>query len=247
MRFQVLSYNIHKGFNLGNSNFVLGEIRERLREISPDLVFLQEVLGHHTSEKSQINAWPNQRQFEFLADEIWHHYAYGMNALYSCGHHGNAILSKFPIEEHSNIDLTVNQMEKRGVLWSKVQDPASGLVIYVFCMHLNLFENDRLLQAKLVCDEVVRQVPAEAPVIIAGDFNDWRRSVSQVFHKRLGLQEAFVALHGAEARTFPAPFPLMRLDRIYYRGLQPVRAEVLRGPQWRTLSDHLPLMVEFEG
>lgn len=247
MRFQVLSYNIHKGFNLSGTDFVLGKIRERIRSVGPDLVFLQEVLGHHTSTKSQISDWHNQRQFEFLADELWSHYAYGMNAIYTSGHHGNAILSKFPIEQHSNIDLTVNQLEKRGVLWSEVKDPESGKAIYAFCMHLNLFEADRLMQAELVCQEVLRTVPPDSPLIIAGDFNDWRRSISQIFRERLGVQEAFVALYGTEARTFPAPFPLMRLDRVYFRGLQPVRAEVLRGPEWRTLSDHLPLVVEFEG
>ncbi len=36
-------------------------------------------------------------QFAFLADEIWPHFAYGKNAIYSAGHHGNAILSKHPI------------------------------------------------------------------------------------------------------------------------------------------------------
>src|SRR4051794_16201417 len=93
---RVLSYNIHKGFSTGNRKFVLKRIKVAIRKVHPDLVFLQEVLGHHEIHKKNVQDWPNQSQFEFLSEELWPHYAYGRNAVYTYGNHGNAILSKYP-------------------------------------------------------------------------------------------------------------------------------------------------------
>ena len=44
-KINVLSYNIHKGFNLANRNFVLHKIRDTIRTHGSDIVFLQEVIG----------------------------------------------------------------------------------------------------------------------------------------------------------------------------------------------------------
>ena len=46
------------------------------------------------------------------------------------------------------------------------------------------------------------------------------------------------------ARTFPAAFPLLRLDRVYVRGFRIASAQVLSGPTWRKLSDHAPIVAE---
>src|SRR4051794_21033552 len=110
---KAVSYNIHKGFTSGNRSYVLNRIREGLRQVHPDLVFLQEVLGQHEIHKKNVAGWPDQSQFEFLADELWPHYAYGKNAVYHHGHHGNAILSKYPFSFFENIDVSANSFEKR--------------------------------------------------------------------------------------------------------------------------------------
>src|ERR1700745_327025 len=97
-KFRVLSYNIHKGFTARNRRFVLREIRDAVRGLDPDFVFLQEVLGEHQGRRLRVGcAWPEKPQFDVLADELWPHFAYGRNADYEDGHHGNAILSKVPI------------------------------------------------------------------------------------------------------------------------------------------------------
>ena len=51
------------------------------------------------------------------------------------------------------------------------------------------------------------------------------------------------ALHGAYARTFPAWAPMLKLDRIYTRGMQVIEAEKMTKKPWKTLSDHLALTV----
>jgi endonuclease/exonuclease/phosphatase family metal-dependent hydrolase len=73
------------------------ELRDRLRELSADIVFLQEVQGLHLGHAERHPDWPAQPQHEFLAEDVWGNHAYGRNMVYDHGHHGNAILSRFPI------------------------------------------------------------------------------------------------------------------------------------------------------
>ena len=103
---KVLSYNIHKGFTIGNRSLVLEEIRHAIRTTHADLVCLQEVVGENTRHAAAFEKWADI-QFEFLADEVWSYRAYGKNAVYDHGHHGNAILSKIPFTHHSNHDISI--------------------------------------------------------------------------------------------------------------------------------------------
>src|SRR4051812_49103388 len=107
MKIRVLSYNIHKGYSPLNRKFILNEVKEALRELNADIVFLQEISGQDLSKPSQLDGWPDNNQFEFLADEVWPHHAYGRNAIADSRHYGNAILSRFPIVEYENINITV--------------------------------------------------------------------------------------------------------------------------------------------
>ena len=90
MNFSILTYNIHKGFSSNNRQFVLHRIREQLREVDVDVALLQEVQGEHEWHSKRIRNWPDTSQFEYLADQVWEHYAYGKNAIADGKHHGNA-------------------------------------------------------------------------------------------------------------------------------------------------------------
>ena len=94
----ILTYNIHKGYCSGNRRFMLESMRERIAETGADIVFLQEI--HGTAIKSEAKkrkfSYPDQPHFEYLADQAWPHFAYGQNAIYRKGDHGNAILSMHP-------------------------------------------------------------------------------------------------------------------------------------------------------
>lgn len=241
---RVLTYNIHKGFSMGNRRFVLGRIREAIRRVHADLVFLQEVLGEHEEHRRSVKDWPESSQFEFLADEIWPHYAYGKNAVYTAGHHGNAILSKYPIVLSENIDVSTNRFESRGLLHAKIELTDHERHVHAICVHLGLRETDRSVQIRRICERIESHIPHPEPVIVAGDFNDWRCRASGPLKKALETEEAFESLHGSCARTFPSWFPALRLDRVYIRGLEAKRAETLQGPPWSELSDHAALLVE---
>ncbi|MEX1032178.1 MAG: endonuclease/exonuclease/phosphatase family protein, partial [Cellvibrionaceae bacterium] len=240
-RLRILSYNIHKGFSPNNSRFVLDEIRQAIRTVNAELVFLQEVMGNNEKHGDKHSNWIPGAQFEFLADEIWPHFAYGKNSIYQHGHHGNAILCKLPFSSWQNTDVSKFRYSRRGILHGIIGDH-----LHVFCMHLGLLGFERRYQLQALIDTVRDQVPDGAPLIIAGDFNDWKCGVDRKLRKWLGVKEAFREVRGKLARTFPAAMPLLQLDRIYYRDLEVVDVSRLVDDHWQDLSDHCALYAEFE-
>lgn len=244
-RLRVCSYNIHKGFSQLNRRMVIHDLRERLQELDPDVALLQEVQGLHLKHQRRHADWPALPQHEFLAGSALHA-AYGGNAAYDHGHHGNAVLSRYPILNSSNHDVTQHRLERRGILHCELQLPHHGPVVHCLCVHLSLTEGQRRRQLTALADYVEHKIPARQPLMIAGDFNDWRRTADDQLTRRIGVVEVFSELHGAPARSFPSRLPVLSLDRIYVRGFRPVSARVLWGDQWTGLSDHAPLSVELE-
>jgi endonuclease/exonuclease/phosphatase family metal-dependent hydrolase len=120
----ITTFNIHKGFSQFNRRMMVHELRERLRQLNPDIVFLQEVQGLHLGHAERHGNWPAGAQHEFLAEDIWQASAYGCNMIYDRGHHGNAILSRFPILHSHNQDVTHLHFEKRGLLHCRIELPA---------------------------------------------------------------------------------------------------------------------------
>jgi len=241
----MLTVNIHKGFDLFNRRFVLKDLRDAVRNESADLVFLQEVQGTHELHATRFVDWPQASHYEFLADTVWKDYAYGQNAVYPEGHHGNALLSKFPIVSHANHDVSVgDDTEPRGMLHCVLALPEPLPPLHAICVHLGLTEHHRNEQLAMLCRLVDAEIPRDAPLVIAGDFNDWRMKAHATLERCAGLREAFVQCNGRAARTFPARWPLLPLDRIYVRHAQSLRPRVLSSRPWSHLSDHAPLAAE---
>jgi endonuclease/exonuclease/phosphatase family metal-dependent hydrolase len=245
-RLKLLTLNTHKGFTTFNRRFVLHELREAVRSVSADVVFLQEVIGVHTGHAERHANWPLLPQYQFLAEEMWDSVAYGGNAVYRAGHHGNAVLSKHPMAFYRNHDATIGRIEKRGLLHCAIQLPQGQGELHVICAHLSLRESHRQRQLHLLCELIASEVPPQAPLIVAGDFNDWRGRAHTVLRERADLREAFVESHGQAAPSFPARWPLLQLDRIYLRGVELLGGEILRHRPWALLSDHLPLYAEIQ-
>lgn len=236
----VVTYNIHKGLSQFNRRFVLHELRERLRELDADIVFLQEVQGAHSRNNIHNAEQVAHPQHEFLAHEIWPHHAYGKNSVYDAGHHGNAILSRFPILNWHNQDISAHRFESRGVLHCELALPKDGIGLHCLCVHLGLSARGRSRQFEALVERIRRLVPVDAPLIIAGDFNDWNNRARNLLAQELGLSEVF-EISGALARSFPVNFPMLRLDRIYVRGLNVKSVAVHAKSPWNRISDHAAL------
>jgi len=243
-RLHIATYNIHKGFSQFNRRMMVHELRERLRQLAPDIVFLQEVQGLHLGHAERHSDWPEQSQHEFLAHEVWENTAYGRNVIHDHGHHGNAILSRFPILTTHNQDVTHLRFERRGMLHCVIAATHWTQQVHCVCVHLSLFGRSRRKQMEALAERLEEWVPHDAPLIIAGDFNDWRNRADNLLIVRLGLTEVFGgAGSGARQppRSFPSALPMFRLDRIYVRGFTVERTEVHAGKPWSRISDHAAL------
>jgi endonuclease/exonuclease/phosphatase family metal-dependent hydrolase len=247
MRFTVATYNIHKGFSQLNRRMVIHELRERLSGLDADILFLQEVVGVHDRHAARHWDWPAKPQHEFIADKTWHEVAYGKTATYRHGHHGNAVLSRFPIVAQDNIDISAHPFESRGLLHCEIRIGPDQPVVHCINVHLGLFERGRQWQIRTLCERIRETVPMDAPLVIAGDFNDWRHRANRTLVQELGVHEVFEAVSGRPARTFPSVMPVFRLDRIYSRGLAIRDAHVHYAFRaGRRMSDHAALAARLE-
>ena len=258
MELRIATYNIHKGASIDHRP-IIQELKRSIRSLSADVVFLQEVQGRHDSAiNRQALLWQEQGQHAYLAGDSLY-CAYGKNAVYNHGHHGNALLSAYPIVSQFNRDVSDHAMESRGILHCVIQTPETK--VYCYVIHLGLFNGSRIRQTRALIRTVQASAPKDAPVIIAGDFNDWNNKLSGFLMRTLQVKEVFDELDMKQngkrnyfprltgmipkpmpARTFPALFPFFRLDRIYVRGFEVDSASVMQGSPWTSLSDHAPLV-----
>jgi endonuclease/exonuclease/phosphatase family metal-dependent hydrolase len=246
MQFTIATYNIHKGFSHLKRRMVIHELREKLHGLGADIMFLQEVQGVHDRHAGRYDDWPGKPQHEFIADEVWQEVAYGKTAIYRHGHHGNAVLSRFPIVSYENQDISAHQFESRGLLHCKIRLGQRGPMLHCMNVHLGLFERGRQWQIRALCERIRETVPKDAALVIAGDFNDWRHKANRMLVDQLGVEEVFESFRGRTARTFPSVLPMFRLDRIYARGLRVVDTRVHYAFPWGRLSDHAALGATFE-
>ena len=244
-RLRVVTLNIHKGLSHFNRRMVIHELREGLQLLDPDLVFLQEVQGLNRRFALRFAGAPPEAQHAFLAGDTWQH-VYGCNAVYDHGHHGNAILSRYGFLSYENQDVSDHGFERRGLLHSVVAVPGWRRNLHCVCVHLSLHERGRSRQLEAISGRLEELASRNLPIIVAGDFNDWRHRASSILERRLGMTEVSLARFGSAARTFPAMMPVLRLDRIYVRGFKVVASQVHKGKPWSMLSDHLAVSAELE-
>lgn len=236
---RVASYNIHKGVQgLGpRRRLEIHNLGHAVEQLDADLVCLQEVRHVHRREEQYFSHWPELPQAEFLAPEGYEA-VYRTNAYTRHGEHGNALLSRWPVITHQHEDMSDHRFEQRGLLHSEVM--VHGCCIHVVVVHFGLIHASRLRQVAQLERFVEREVPADAPLIVAGDFNDWGNRVRHHL-EAIQMQTWQPTLHA----TFPARLPLVQLDYVYARGLRPLGVHVPRGRIWWRMSDHLPIIAEF--
>ena len=240
----VTTYNIHKGMSALNRLVKVQGIADALKQVKSDILCLQEVQGQNLKRVVQYNEFPDQSQHEWFGEYLGLENSYGKNCEYEHGHHGNAVLSQHPLDPKHNVNITVSKLEQRGVLHCEVQPEGWDIPIVVLCAHLNLLESDRQKQYQAITEYVNREIDQTQPLILAGDFNDWKKVSCEQLAQKLNMTEAFMHCHDKLLPTFPAKFPFFSLDRIYVRNLQVKRAWVHTGKPWSELSDHLPISAE---
>jgi endonuclease/exonuclease/phosphatase family metal-dependent hydrolase len=200
---RVATYNIHKGvvndfFGLRRNSRIY-DLRARLHELDADLIFLQEVQGRNDRHTNRLANWPAEPQDQFLAKApskpktarntiaVAYENVYGRNANYLHGHHGNALLSRFPVLRNENRDVSDHSLEKRGVLHCVVE--LGQKPVHCFVVHFGLLARSRRRQTEALMAWIKKSVPPSEALIIAGDFNDWRNVLSDTLCHELDMVE----------------------------------------------------------
>lgn len=189
---RVVSYNIHKGRTATGGRESLSDLRLGLYNLSPDLLFLQEVQGRNQLQGS-LHA-----QHESLAAALDMDCAYGCNAIREHTDHGNAFLSRYPILHYENQDISDHRLEQRGLLHSIID--VDGQSVHCIVVHLGLFAKGRTRQTQALVQRIKDLVPPYEPLIIAGDFNDWSNKLAPLFVEQLNLYEVFSFSPNADQR-----------------------------------------------
>jgi endonuclease/exonuclease/phosphatase family metal-dependent hydrolase len=139
-----------------------------------------------------------------------------------------------------NQDISAHRFESRGVLHCELELP-QGDRLHCLCVHLGLFKRGRNLQFGALVELIRKGIPIDAPLILAGDFNDWNNHAQHSLANELDLHEVFESASGSLARSFPVSFPMLRLDRIYVRRLSVKNSAVHAQYPWNKISDHAAL------
>ncbi len=239
-RLRLVTYNVHKCIGGLDRRYAPHRVYAAIEAHEPDILLLQEV--------DDGAARSNQdRQVDLLGDLLGlRHRAWFPNVtLRGGGAYGNAIISRFPLTESNNIDLTIAGRKRRSVLHARCRvrlpHATHSRTVHLFDLHLGLSAAERRRQLeRFLASLPFARLHHRTPIVVAGDFNDVWGTLGTQFLVPAG----FRSIAGTIA-TFPAYAPVRPLDAVYVRGDVVLEGLVRpRSSTARQASDHLPLVAD---
>jgi endonuclease/exonuclease/phosphatase family metal-dependent hydrolase len=237
VRLRTLSYNIHKCIGGIDRRYDPDRIVEVIQNLDVDVAMLQEVDGGVARSN-------RDHQVELLAERLGlrYHTWFPNVDVRGGGQYGNAILSRYPIVESTNLDLTIRFRKRRSALHAvlRVRHDDVDRTVHVYNMHLGLARYERRRQLRMFLDShPFQNLHHDTPIVVGGDLND--------VYGGLGELLAPAGFRGIERRplTFPAWGPMRALDAIFVRGAMDfLRLARCDSELARRASDHRPLVAE---
>ena len=221
------TYNIHKCVGSDRRPDPV-RIAAVIDELNADVVGLQEV--DNRSGGSSESA-----QMDFIAGKTGYEAIPGPTIKSTSGRYGNVLLTRWPVLEKSEIDISFSHREPRGAI--DVVLSIHDQEVRVIVTHLGLTFPERWQQITRLSD-VITGRPAPL-LILLGDINEWFPTARGVrrLHRILGKSPVI--------RSFPARWPLLPLDRIWVKPRSALKsARVHKSRLARHASDHLPVVGE---
>ena len=240
---RVATYNIHSCVDQ-NRKPNCDRFAGIIEALQVDIVALQEVDARNIDGESR-------NQAAILAHQLQMNYIFfpaentGLRAF------GLAVLSRFPFtDSHGGLLPQLYprlKPRKRAVILANLQAPSGPL--HIFNAHLSLFKLERRRQLKtLLGRDWLGSVPAGEPVIVCGDMNagPLSKTYRTLSRHLVDVQKEMKGLDGAACQpTFHSRSPLFRIDHIFVSPhFQVLNVDVMKSPDIRTASDHLPLTAD---
>ena len=222
----IVAYNIHHGEGM-DGRLDLVRLAELLKELSPDLVALQEV-------DDRVRRTARVDQAEALGRWTGLDPVFGAFMPYQDGEYGMAVLSRWPVVASTNHRLP-DGAEPRSSLAVRVRSPQTGREIVFAGVHLYRTDGERMAQARALMQALDS---VAVPAILAGDFNS--TPDSEVMAE---LAESWsIVPKGEDRLTYPSESPAREIDYVLVRGrgIEILEERVLDEP---VISDHRPLLV----
>jgi endonuclease/exonuclease/phosphatase family metal-dependent hydrolase len=228
---RVATYNIHRGRGLDGRTRI-SRIAAVLASIDADIVALQEVVGASPLRPGQAAELGAALAMGWVMAPTRHL----RTALF-----GNVVLSRFPIRQHMQYDLTWKTCEPRAC--QRVDVELDDHALHFYNVHLGTSLLERRHQAARLAN-LVHDRRVLGPKIVLGDFNEWARGLAtDVLGQR--LQSVDLRTHLRRRRTYPGFFPILHLDHIYFEGqVEVLRVALPKDRMAKMASDHLPLVAD---
>ena len=240
---RLATWNIHRCIG-GDRRRDVGRIVQAILALDADVVALQEV-------ETPTQSAAASSAFHLLHALASHGYKAlpGPTIIAHSHSYGNLLLSRLPVRQCIRVELSQPGREPRGLIDVRldVGRPRQGnqpsAVLRCIATHLGLGRAERRAQ---ITDIARRIQPSRdlagcpEPMVLLGDFNEWRRQSRRLLPIDQLLQQV------PSYATFPARWPLLALDRIWYRGCRLEQCSSVRTGLTRIASDHLPLLASFQ-
>ncbi len=216
------TFNIHYGYNT-DWEYLLEDQATAIEDCRADVVFLQEVDAGRITSYGVDNA-------------LWLARRLGMRAIFAPtleGLSGIALLTRLPVLE-SEWALLPSALEQTAIVHARVAVGHGAMDAYG--VWLGLEPEERMNQVTAALETIGNTELA----LLGGDMNSEPGSPVYLAIEAAGLSDPFVATGNLPAFTSPAVSPVKRIDYVWVRGLEPIRAQVSSSQA----SDHRLVVVE---
>jgi endonuclease/exonuclease/phosphatase family metal-dependent hydrolase len=233
-KLRIATYNIHKARGM-DGRVRIERIAQVLEEINADVIALQEVINHESSD-------PEEHQACYLAERLGFQWTVGETRRHRGGAYGNVTLSRWKFDAARHVDLSVPNREPRGALRTDIR--VGTHLVHIFNVHLGTALRERATQATLIDRHLIKALDISGHRVVLGDFNDWNHGlVTRTLASEFHLND--IRHHVKRTRAYPALLPLLHLDHIYLDHHFRIQTAFFHRSR-RTLiaSDHLPLVTD---
>jgi endonuclease/exonuclease/phosphatase family metal-dependent hydrolase len=237
-RLRIMTYNVH-GCIGSDLRFFPERVARVIESVGADIVALQEIYVEHPRRK-------HLHQAAWLADRLGMDFEFGVaRNVEGGGRYGNAVLSRHSLHvvRAEPLPRLTPRREPRAALRVEVTTPLG--VLDVVNTHLGLRPRERMLQTTALATDWLSHVTADSPSILCGDLNAIPGSSVYETFARILTDAELAFTTRKPAKTWPALFPVMRLDHVFVgQGLRVVAWSVPSSRVERIASDHLPVVVD---